>query len=76
MNTSEMKKFEYKNLHDRPILSVGSAQEFSEWALKKLNEWGAEGWQAIQVQTPATEKGFTGDLFVLAMREVQAADES
>jgi hypothetical protein len=28
------------------------------------------------VQTPATDKGFTGDLFVLAMREVQDADES
>lgn len=63
-----MTKYEYKNLHTRPIIAMGSAQEFSEWVLKTLNVWGSQGWLALQINTPTTKEGFTGDLFVLAVR--------
>lgn len=68
-----MKKYEYKNLHTRPIIAMGSAQEFSDWVLKQLNIWGSEGWLALQVTTPTTKERFTGDLFVLAVRELPAS---
>jgi hypothetical protein len=65
-----MKRYEYKNLHERPLLTMGSPLEFQEWVLKTLNHWGSQGWLAISAQTPATQQGFTGDLFVLAAREL------
>jgi hypothetical protein len=53
---------------------MGTAAEFQEWVMKTLNNWGRDGWLAISVQTPAAQQGFTGDLFVLAVREMPGKD--
>lgn len=69
-----MKRYEYKKLQDKPLLAITDPQSFENWMLQTLNRWGAEGWRAVQVTTPIVGNQLTGDLIVLAEREVPDND--
>lgn len=67
-----MKKFEYRNFHFKPVIQL-TAEQFGKFIFEKLNEIGAEGWQAIEVKTPSVQPNMlTGDVLVLASREFPA----
>ncbi len=65
-----MKRYEYRQLHDRPLLQLSTPAQFSEWMLKTINRWGAEGWFLVQVTTPQVNNQLTGDLIALGSREL------
>lgn len=68
-----MKRFEYKQLHDRPFITIADPKAFGEWMMKTLNKWGAEGWLVLQVTTPQVNNQLTGDLMALGCRELPPA---
>lgn len=73
-----MKRYEYKLLFDRVTVAMG-AQDFNDWVFKKLNEWGAEGWQISQYNTPmaqgrGSQMSLTGELVATGCREITARE--
>lgn len=66
-----MKQYEYKQLHDKPFITMTDPKQFAEWMLKTMNKWGSEGWMLVQISTPQINNQLTGDLMALGCREIQ-----
>lgn len=67
------RKFEYKNFHEKPLLQL-SPQQFADFMIDTMNKLGAEGWEMVSCVTPQVGQQLTGDLLILAKREIQPAD--
>lgn len=47
-----------------------NAAQFADFIIETLNKMGRDGWEVVQIATPQVGQQLTGDILVLAKREL------
>lgn len=65
-----MKRYEYKEFAERPLIQPAGVEQFKQWVLDTLNAYGQKGWRIHSYNVPLQGNSFTGDLLIFAEREL------